>query len=506
MPTHVMWLLICMFVSDCSSREYGFDYVELQLKFEVNLFPIYPPSLRPIKPRLMGSMLSRLVGLAPIQVQSWNPARQIEHVLQGIFVLLRDHGQVEFGDGIDPFEPYSELEVTLLQLSSLSEVSMLATHMDAGSGCTAVDTLPSFFIRKEKTGPRAVEAAASTAVRWQAGTGYGSGHQQSIDFAQLALAQQKRTSLLVEVAQRIASLISTAISEGQITPMLVEIVRGSCLLPFLASYVATDSLIEMERHVDMYAVVFQLLEVLSRDVLLFTLVHLPLPSSVLPAVLASSSSASSSFPTTSTTLLHCFRGLRNRASSIERAMSQATDVACVPVVKKSKSPAAAAAAAAVAATAAAVTDDGAAFGQLLATISKLSVLIEQQASSVGPPPSDAMVTQAEAAAVTAPTTMVDAAAEVSYVQVMEPWRFAEVDDFLSHHFFKSDSYDKSVNRHQIRRLSQEYGDLARTLPIHRDSSVFLRVKSSALNYAQMLIVAPDGSPYSRCDIHVCVLF
>jgi hypothetical protein len=64
------------------SREYGFDYVELQLKFEVNLFPIYPPSLRPIKPRLAGSMLSRCVGFSPIQVQSWNPARQIEHVLQ----------------------------------------------------------------------------------------------------------------------------------------------------------------------------------------------------------------------------------------------------------------------------------------------------------------------------------------------------------------------------------------------------------------------------------------
>lgn len=183
-------------------------------------------------------------------------------------------------------------------------------------------------------------------------------------------------------------------------------------------------------------------------------------------------------------------------------MSQATDVVRAPVAKKSKSPAAAAAAAAAATAADAVTDDGAAFGQLLATISKLSMLVEQQKGNcvAAPPSGDIMVIQPDASALAAPVTL-HTAAEGSYVQVMIPWRFAEVDDFLSHHYFKSDSYDKSTNRPQIRRLSQEFGDLAVNLPIHRDSSVFLRVKSSALNYAQMLIVAPDGSPYSRCDTH-----
>lgn len=49
----------------------------------------------------------------------------------------------------------------------------------------------------------------------------------------------------------------------------------------------------------------------------------------------------------------------------------------------------------------------------------------------------------------------------------------------------------------MRRLASEYADLAQSLPIYTDSSVFLRVHASKMSYAQLLILAPAGTPYGR---------
>jgi len=43
----------------------------------------------------------------------------------------------------------------------------------------------------------------------------------------------------------------------------------------------------------------------------------------------------------------------------------------------------------------------------------------------------------------------------------------------------------------------EYSDLSKSLPIDPCSSVFMRVHESKMGYAQMMIIAPDNTPYGR---------
>ena len=43
----------------------------------------------------------------------------------------------------------------------------------------------------------------------------------------------------------------------------------------------------------------------------------------------------------------------------------------------------------------------------------------------------------------------------------------------------------------------EFADLSQSLPIHFESSVFLRTCEARLSHAKILIMAPVGTPYSR---------
>ena len=43
----------------------------------------------------------------------------------------------------------------------------------------------------------------------------------------------------------------------------------------------------------------------------------------------------------------------------------------------------------------------------------------------------------------------------------------------------------------------EYSDLSKSLPLTPDSSVFLRYHESKMAFCQVLIIAPDGTPYGR---------
>ncbi|ETO20601.1 hypothetical protein RFI_16615 [Reticulomyxa filosa] len=85
----------------------------------------------------------------------------------------------------------------------------------------------------------------------------------------------------------------------------------------------------------------------------------------------------------------------------------------------------------------------------------------------------------------------------TYVNAMKDLQFAIVgnDDlsFLQSHHFASMSAE--INKKFITRLTFEYADLSKSLPIDVDSSVFLRVHENKMHFAKILIIPCDGTPY-----------
>jgi hypothetical protein len=79
---------------------------------------------------------------------------------------------------------------------------------------------------------------------------------------------------------------------------------------------------------------------------------------------------------------------------------------------------------------------------------------------------------------------------------MEPFRFGSVDD-LSSSIYAREAVPCSLPRTLVKRLAKEYADLSRSLPVSAGSSVLVRHQESALHQAQMLVLAPEGTPYAR---------
>lgn len=62
-------------------QKFGYDYIELQLDFSMDLYPFFPPLLKVIRPRLQGSMMLRVTTIEILKLSFWNPARDMKSVL-----------------------------------------------------------------------------------------------------------------------------------------------------------------------------------------------------------------------------------------------------------------------------------------------------------------------------------------------------------------------------------------------------------------------------------------
>ena len=68
-------------------NKFGYDYIELQLDFSMDLYPFFPPLVKVIRPRLQGSMMLRVTTMEILKLSYWNPARDMKSVLVRFRVL-----------------------------------------------------------------------------------------------------------------------------------------------------------------------------------------------------------------------------------------------------------------------------------------------------------------------------------------------------------------------------------------------------------------------------------
>jgi baculoviral IAP repeat-containing protein 6 len=61
--------------------KFGYDFIELQLDFSMDLYPFFPPLVKVIRPRLQGSMMLRVTTMEILKLSYWNPARDMKSVL-----------------------------------------------------------------------------------------------------------------------------------------------------------------------------------------------------------------------------------------------------------------------------------------------------------------------------------------------------------------------------------------------------------------------------------------
>lgn len=110
------------------SEEFGYDYIELQLDFSMDLYPFFPPLVKVIRPRLQGSMMLRVTTMEMLKLTYWDPARDMMSVLVDIKSFLSTWARLDiFSERNDqvryPDGAYIDIEHHLLRLALVSEVT-----------------------------------------------------------------------------------------------------------------------------------------------------------------------------------------------------------------------------------------------------------------------------------------------------------------------------------------------------------------------------------------------
>jgi len=106
---------------------FGYDYIELQLDFSMDLYPFFPPLVKVIRPRLQGSMMLRVTTMEILKLSYWNPARDMRSVLDEIKRFLRCWARLDLQSERNdrsryPDGAYIDIEHHLLRLALVSEI------------------------------------------------------------------------------------------------------------------------------------------------------------------------------------------------------------------------------------------------------------------------------------------------------------------------------------------------------------------------------------------------
>lgn len=94
----------------------------------------------------------------------------------------------------------------------------------------------------------------------------------------------------------------------------------------------------------------------------------------------------------------------------------------------------------------------------------------------------------------------------TYAKLLGEHRFDEMEEFKLHHYMRSEPASSVfISCVFMCRLAAEFADLFSSLPIHSASSVWFCVHESRMQFAQMVISGPDGTPYENglflFDVH-----
>ena len=124
---------------------WGYEYVELEICFTIDLYPFFPPQVKIVRPRFEGFILGQIAQIDSLQLSHWDSVGTMSSVIESIKLLLATHGRVDLmsprNDTVAyPEGAYTDLEHHLMRLGLLTEIiPRIAVATAANAAATAAD-------------------------------------------------------------------------------------------------------------------------------------------------------------------------------------------------------------------------------------------------------------------------------------------------------------------------------------------------------------------------------
>ena len=537
--------------------KFGYNSVEIEMTFAVDLFPFYPPIVTIVRPRFEGFMLGKIASLKCLQLSNWDPLIGVKNCIENIRKELEFNGRLLIDhplNGLENNSAYSKLEHQLLKLGIVCEVKPRAFYdnklyigagADADNNNTVTNKMDCGFLAKTRNSAASMldihvpalkedipdpevpeeEKVEQDAKRqkkhWAKGTGYGSGNNEvKWDVAAFEAAKVEKDRLQIVLLKDIAEQIKIH-TQPQLLPdtdtqkdakseskelkelkehkefdvsQLYQVVEESCLLPYIQQFVQTDSLLELQRHLEINLQAFAILELLSTDDSLKPLLNIGINQNIghIVSLRESCDAMEKKISTYFRTISSSHGGIKVY-SGTKADKNEVTEIKDIDKLRKS------------------AHKDDLIFMQYLLQVLKL---VQSAVNSVDQMDISTLNNIYKEKQETNGSTMKanisgsgsgknennnenENSPEQEYKDAMLDLQYDEVEDLPSFHYSKQASKVgvAATLKERTKRLAQEHADLSHSLPLSLSSSVWVRVSTDRMDMMQSIISGPEGTPY-----------
>ncbi|KAN0018279.1 hypothetical protein ACTFIU_010893 [Dictyostelium citrinum] len=478
-------------------KEFEYDYVELQVLFTEDLYPFYPPTIKIIRPRLQGFLLGRITHLDILKLDNWNPVCDMRYLLNHLKDVIEKHGSFDVNNPMNALTSngsYSSLEHFLLRLEILSGNSPRANlkyGYDVSLPKLSTSNKPSTTTTTTTTTATGTEERSP----WAKGTGYGRGQTQGVksgwNVEAFLAAQKERDSEII-------SLVNAIEGEIRISNPPFDVLEESCLLPFIEAYCRELSLMDLERHSQLFNAIFKLIStLLDKDqyISLFSLLQFQTTS--LGDHISECSKQVELFlkrvdqtPPTLTNSLTSSSGVASGFSSIINSLTSSSSSSSTPLAI---TPSTTTAISSSSSSSSNNNQSNLELQRFIIIVSKkMNEKLKQFKDEIAQLEANRPVLSPQSGSVGSNESI-----EKKYCQAMKPLLFDTAD-------LKTPKSNKSSTQSRTIRIAQEQGSMMKSLPLSYESSIFVRVDEKNIDVMQCLITGPKDTPYSGgCFLFNC---
>lgn len=528
--------------------KFGYNWIELQLDFAIDLYPFYPPLVKVIRPRLQGSMMQRVTNMEILKLSHWNPTKDMKGILTEVKRFLQQWARLEVeSERNDPKRylhgSYVDIEHHLLRLALVSEVNPRANFKYHADQDQSQDIRSMLSVKSNNSACGGFAGNDHYHTRdgkirdeyWAAGIGYGHHNRPEWDIRAYVAAQKERDKQIEAVLHKIllelkilyanhapqlkprsshsvgtvsSASSSSASSSEQLTcdspegsgvidiidPVtdVYNILEGSALIPFAEQYLKTDSFLEICRHTVVYRVLVDIIK------------EIALQPQLVPLLGQLCDQQES--------IYQLLSNLEQKANVLLHHICKAGN-GCIPkppkkegivVSKRSKDRATSPAEPSVSSSGdmygAATAEEKLAreFQSLFRDVSEAfrRLNLEQNSDAKR----NGCETSTDSDVMDVSVSSEELSLETKYKLVMSELQFLpcsfDIDVPNSHHFAKAFRKQEALSQSQIFRIAQELTSLAISLPLNLSSAIFVRTDDDKLTLMKALITGPEETPYS----------
>lgn len=420
-------------------KNFGYNYVELDVHFHDTLYPGYPPFIRMIRPRLNDSLMHRITNLKMTQLDYWSPCRGMGFIINKLINILDKYCSIDIESEMNDIKKYPQgayhsLESILIKLASLCDVKDDYQSLD--------DENYQKVVIDKSISKKPNATSAKTSSVWKPGTGYGTSNSTIWDPNEYVKLQEEKDKQIRSVIDTIIENIQSY--EHSEMQMIYKILDSSYIMTFIKSYLKGTNMLDMSKHLEMYKHIFSFLQLLTLEDAIFLF---------------------DKHNDESSSLYEIIKSLNNEAKQ---------------VIKLSKSE----------------IDSDADISYMICTLYEMidplyqNYLKFKQTQIVKEKDAwDKKVTE---------MAQIKDDIHITYTKSLDTLKF-DIIKFGNN--FVINLEKGNVSKQSIKRLAKEYASLSNSLPIFYGSSIFVRINELDNRMIKVLITGPKDTPYdSGCFI------